>query len=147
MIHQVTISRPEHILPDERKPIAMNVSVNQRHYGVLRFNGRAYVGCIPTHDGKIVSGEHGLREWKSLVSQVNKAASDFVRALRPDKFGAAATSILTDRIAAAKSRQMDFFEEAGILAGDVHEMAVEEKDRVLTLYGEWLEAKGIIPSF
>ncbi|TLX16605.1 hypothetical protein [Rhizobium sp. MHM7A] len=147
MTHQVTVSRPEYVLPDDRQPIAMNVFVNERHYGVLRFNGGAYVGCMPTHDGKILSGERSLREWRSCASQINKVASDFDRALRPDKFGAAATSILNDRIAAAKSRQMDFFEAAGILPGDVHSMSAEEKDRVLTLYGEWLEANGTIPLF
>lgn len=147
MTHQVAITRPEYILPDDRKPIAMNVFVNQRHYGVLRFNGRAYVGCIPTHDGNIISGEHGLKQWKSVASQVNKAASDLDRALRPDKSGSAATSILNDRIATAKSRQMDFFESEGILPGDVHAMGTAEKDRILFRYGEWLDAQGLIPSF
>lgn len=146
MTHKVTISRPDYVLPDDRKPIAMNVFVNLRHYGVLRFNGRAYVGCIPAHDGRIISGEHSLREWKSFATQINKAASDFERGLRPDKLGVAATSLLTDRIAAAKSQQMDFFEATGLLPGDVHFMDAEEKDRVLSRYGEWLEAQGLIPS-
>jgi hypothetical protein len=147
MTHYVTLSRPDYVLPVDRRPIAINVFVDQRHYGVLRFNGRAYVGCMPTHDGHIVSGERSLREWRACASQINKAASDLDRALRPDAFGAAATAILNERIAAAKSQQMDFFESAGILPGDVHFMSDDEKDRILATYGEWLREQKLIPSF
>jgi hypothetical protein len=147
MTHKVTITRPDYVLTDEPKPIAMNVFVNERHYAVLRFNGRAYSGCIPTHDGKIVLGVYGLREWRSLASQVNKAAAELDRALRPDKLGVSATSVLTARIAAAKSAQMDFFEHAGVLPGDIDALDIDEKKRLLSRYGEWLEATGIIPSF
>ena len=46
-MHKVTISRPGYDLPNDRRPIAMNVFLNLRHYGVLRFNGRAYVWLYP----------------------------------------------------------------------------------------------------
>lgn len=147
MRHKVTIARPDYVIPAEPRPIALNVFVNDRHYSVLRFNGRAYSGCMPTHDGRLISGEHGLREWKQMATQINKAAAELERALRPGKLGVSATSVLNARIAAAKSAQMDFFESEGILPGDVGDMDADERDRLLSRYGEWLESNGLIPSF
>lgn len=140
MTHRVAIRRPDYVLQSEPKPIALDVFLNERHYAVLRFNGRAYSGCIPTHDGKLISGEFGLREWKSLASKVNKEAAKFENSL-------SATAVLNARIAAAKSTQMDFFESVGILPGDVAELDERERERILARYGEWLEANGRIPSF
>jgi len=103
-------------------------------------------GCIPTYDGKLISGEHSLGDWKSLASRINRAAADLARALRPDQFGSVATSILNSRIAAAKSRQMGSFEQAGLLPGDIYSLDPTDKDRVLALYGQWLQREGEIPS-
>lgn len=134
MTHVVTISRPDYVLPEDRQPVAFNVFVNQRHYGLLRFNGHAYVGCIPMHDGLIVADECGLRDWKTKVAQINKAAVHFQSFLTR-------TASLTNVIDASKSRQYDFFESIGVLPGDVHFMSPGEKNDLLAQYGEWLESQ------
>jgi hypothetical protein len=144
MLHHIDIRIPPHANPHADRQVIYEVYLNNRKHGELTLSGAGYTGYLPTYEGKPVSiGTRGIAEWRREAAVINRRAKELLSSLdRRTISGIAASYAISEIVQRARDDQIEFFEEMGLLLGNVAALSDEEKKRLQEAYGEWLATTG-----
>lgn len=147
MSHVIELRLPDYANPHLKPHMVYDVMISDRKWGELKWTGSGYEGAVPVHSGLPIQGTFALKDWRRVIRDANAEYAKHERLARSQALEHPGMKTIVDRIAAAKTLQAEFFEEMGVLPGNLLMMEAETKEKLLASYGEWLEQKGVLPSF
>jgi hypothetical protein len=144
MLHHIDIRIPPHANPHADRQVVYEVYLNNRKHGELTLAGAGYTGYLPTYEGNPVSiGTRGIAEWRREAMLINRRAKELLSALdRRTQNGIAASYAISEIVQRARDVQAEFFDEMGLLPGNIASLSDEEKVHLQKAYGEWLGTTG-----